>query len=158
MIYIWLSVTVASIICNYLIVKAIRNRNIRPIVGFTPQNEAEREALREIPGVPTVVNARLVRERNISIEKVKIIKGLHYKRHALRIVMEMAGNKELLCHLKEEYEKLEYDLQDAWGFPRDNRYHEWFKVPQCSCPWRDNQELIGTENRIINAECPVHGE
>ena len=57
-----------------------------------------------------------------------------------------------------EIKDIEFKLQEAWGFKQDSSFHRhWYEQPLCTCPKMDNKELLGTEHRLINYECPVHG-
>ena len=55
-------------------------------------------------------------------------------------------------------EALEFDLQEAWHFPRDKRFHKYqLYIKGCTCPIMDNVELIGyTEDRYSVSDCPWH--
>lgn len=55
-------------------------------------------------------------------------------------------------------EKMEFDLQEAWHFPRDKRFHKYqLWIKGCTCPRLDNAELFGhTEDRYAVSDCPWH--
>jgi len=57
-------------------------------------------------------------------------------------------------------EDIEYEMQRLWKFRQDARYHEWYLIPGCSCPKKENKalrnELAGF--RIIATSCQFHKE
>lgn len=55
---------------------------------------------------------------------------------------------------------LEYRLQDLWGFNKDSNYHTWWlECRTCTCPKADNKDpLYYGHGKIINQDCPVHGD
>lgn len=64
-------------------------------------------------------------------------------------------NRDYVSHL----EKLEYELQELWGFGKDRSKHEWWmKIPGCTCPKMDNEDLWGIDQRWYNSDCPWHGK
>lgn len=70
------------------------------------------------------VNRELVKQRNISPEKVEMIDKMHslleklISSYTLEIPYEEA---------KELVHSAEFSLQELWGFPRDIRYHTWIE-------------------------------
>ena len=64
------------------------------------------------------------------------------------------------CKLKKlakEVTKVEFELQDAWEFPRDARFHRFWDCPQCECPNLDNEDAYGTKFALYAKNCPIHG-
>lgn len=58
----------------------------------------------------------------------------------------------------EYIEETEYELQRLWKFNETSNFHVyWNKVKWCLCPELDNREFVGTSKRIINGNCPYHG-
>lgn len=53
----------------------------------------------------------------------------------------------------------EWVLQKLWGFPMDHKMHRYqWKANGCSCPYLDNEELIGTGTMWRNGKCQFHGD
>lgn len=53
---------------------------------------------------------------------------------------------------------LEKFIQRAWGFDYDpTRFYYEFKLKGCECPLQDNIELLGTNYRHYDSQCPWHG-
>lgn len=106
------------------------------------------------------LNSALIESRNISVDDVKRIKDLHVSRIINRDEMaklDPVNDRDALRQLTALNEELEYFLQDAWGFPRDNSFHYWYELPHCTCPKLDNMDMKGSGQRIISVTCPLHG-
>jgi len=54
--------------------------------------------------------------------------------------------------------ELEYSLQVAWGFEKNEKYHtyQWSGLSGCTCPVMDNRDRIGARY-WISESCPYHG-
>ena len=109
-----------------------------------------------------MLNQRLVEKQGLSRGDVAKIKMLHNEREMLFKKMEaldpVADRHELREHCVKDLERLEFALQEAWKFPQDAKMHSWwFRAPHCSCPYMDNQDMLGTEYKYINGDCPLHG-
>lgn len=85
------------------------------------------------------------------------IKKLHVEKFKVFKKIEKTNDKEKIKQFVKDIENLEFQLQSAWGFPLDRNYHTWYNVPRCTCPKADNRENYGTEFRIIDGNCPIHG-
>lgn len=67
-------------------------------------------------------------------------------------------NNILLYNLNQEIETIEFKMQEIFGFNKDKNFHRyWNESPRCTCPKLDNIDLYGTEYRIFDTECPIHG-
>ncbi len=88
---------------------------------------------------------------------LETIKALHARR--LELVDKMTAETEagLLRKYNEEYSYIQFDLQDAWLFPRDAKFHRFWEVPHCSCPKLDNEDRYPTGLYVINKACILHG-
>jgi len=54
--------------------------------------------------------------------------------------------------------ELEFELQEYWGFEKNEAYHRsWYKVSTCKCPRLDNKDRYATGTGVINSNCPHHG-
>jgi len=89
-------------------------------------------------------------------KKLDTIKKLHIEKFKVFEKIEVAKEGEMAGYVK-DIENLEFKLQRAWGFPQDRNFHRWFEVPRCTCAKMDNQDRSGTEYRVYNLDCPVHG-
>ena len=105
----------------------------------------------------TVISETLLTQRNVS-ENLELIKNCHLDKFKVFSKMEKTDDSNKLKKCAKQIESIEFKLQGLWGFPLDRNYHKWFNVPKCSCPKIDNLERLGTEYRIFEEGCPVHGE
>ena len=98
-----------------------------------------------------MLNKKLVKERNISVENMNKIENIHSQLDLLL--------KHPTDNVVKEIQQLEYQLQELWKFPKDSDYHtHWYKIHDCSCPDMDNYDLSGLDKRWINSKCKYHGE
>lgn len=59
----------------------------------------------------------------------------------------------------DQIQACEYMLQMFWKFDADVRKHNrWFNVAGCLCPKLDNSDIMYAGKRIINMQCPFHGQ
>ena len=104
-------------------------------------------------------NRALVFKQDLSTKDLYILDKLYRK---LKKYMRTAAKIEDIDKLKEvdkRVRKLEYKLQEAWKFKRDKSHHKyWYRVPGCTCPIYDNDELLGIDMERISPNCPIHFE
>jgi len=107
------------------------------------------------------INERMLQERGRS-EKLPLIKKLHQIRYQVIQVMKSVhdsdGINENFLTYVEIIRQIDFLLQDAWGFSRDERYHQFWELPGCLCPKIDNEDRWPTGYYVINQECPIHGK
>ena len=84
------------------------------------------------------------------------IKALHAKKFEIFMKMEATDDPDELKLLAKEVVLLEFALQKEWGFPPDEDYHEWYKVPKCSCPKIENTSRA-EYYRAYAPDCVIHG-
>lgn len=109
-------------------------------------------------GSQGALNPNLVAKQELSQLQVNNIIDLHKHKNRIFNEMKATSSKTLLRDLAKKVEETEFKLQAIWGFPQDENFHYWWQVPQCSCPRMDNQDLYGTNHKIINPQCKVHGK
>jgi len=103
-------------------------------------------------------NSFLVKKQGLSEEEVKLIVLKHEEREKVFEQMERIEDPRMLHSFASLVELIEFELQKLWKFPQDAQQHcWWFRVPHCRCPKLDNAERVGTGQRVINGDCPVHG-
>jgi hypothetical protein len=72
--------------------------------------------------------------------------------------MENTDKPIVLYRLNQKIEKLEFKMQELWGFPQNADWHRyWFMCPKCTCPQMDNYDMIGSGQRYYGVNCPIHG-
>ena len=103
------------------------------------------------------LNSDLIKQQGITEEGIKRLLDLHKLKSIVFDCMRDTDDVDELHYLADCVEHVEYALQEAWGFPLDRNFHRWWDVPKCSCPELDNRGRYGTEYRIIDCKCPVHG-
>lgn len=110
-----------------------------------------------------MLNPKLVAKQELTEENIQAIIAAHNERLRLfhRLKKVDPKTEEGLDELRQgamRLEELEFEMQDAWGFPRSKDHHTWwYELPYCRCPWLDNRDNFGVDQRIIRADCPVHG-
>lgn len=103
-----------------------------------------------------ILNETLL-DRQDAWDNLDKIKKAHHKRIDLFEKAKNSSNYKELQQLPKDLEKIEFELQEAWKFPRDATKHTWwYKIPQCTCPKMDNADPIYAGRRIISGDCPVH--
>lgn len=94
-------------------------------------------------------------------DKLEDIKHLHEVKYLLMVEMDSSNSSGMGSDVLKTYAKLitevEFKLQDAWGFPRNNDYHRFWDLPGCKCPKMDNDDRWPTGYYVINGDCPIHG-
>mgnify|MGYP001813114494 FL=1 len=111
-----------------------------------------------------VLNERLLEKQGIDEEGAQRIIALHEKRENMFDLMRALDPEDpqqriSLREWAEKVEELEFELQDAWGFPQTRDMHSWwYRLPHCKCPIMDNMDVMGTDLRYFNGDCPIHGQ
>ena len=104
------------------------------------------------------LNSDLVLRQGIDASELRHLKFLHAEKLKYFNLMNATNEKSKLREYAHEIECIEFEMQKAWHFTEDRNFHEWYKVPKCTCPRMDNADNRGTNRRIIVMDCPVHGE
>jgi hypothetical protein len=104
------------------------------------------------------LNAALVLKQGLDIDELRQLKRLHRSKIELFEQMKNTDDRADLKILAHDVENIEFAMQKAWHFDEDRNFHEWYKVPKCTCPKMDNADWRGTDHRIIVMDCPVHGK
>lgn len=95
-------------------------------------------------------NPVLADKMNVSEENRKKIDSYHVAR------ANVCRNPEKWVDPVATLEKINTALQRLWGFPADRNFHQWWELKDCSCPWLDNRDRLGTPYRVISADCKWH--
>ena len=104
------------------------------------------------------LNSSLVLKQGLDVSELRNLKSLHAEKLKYFDLMRETDEKFKLKEYAHEVECIEFEMQKAWHFTQDRNFHEWYKVPKCTCPKMDNADNRGTNRRIIVMDCPVHGE
>jgi hypothetical protein len=103
------------------------------------------------------LNARMIKFQAV-LEYVEMIKDLHTEKLTVYTHMQNTTMPSVLAQYAERLTEIEYDLQEAWGFDRNVRFHKFWEAPKCKCPQMDNDDAYPSGYYSFNTKCPVHGE
>lgn len=112
-------------------------------------------------GKTITLNQNLIIKLNLSETQIKDIKQLHRQAISCDISLtEIAhlggsGNTEILL---EHWHDIQYQLQDAWGFERNIKFHKFWKLTSCSCPKMDNDDRYPSGYYVMSGKCALHGK
>lgn len=106
--------------------------------------------------------------RDIYIAKAMIEKtGADLELLKKLFLNRLAIESDILNHLENLVKKQELiakwvdnekALQRAYGFKESANHHRFWRMSGCKCPVMDNEDNFGTEYKIINKSCPIHGD
>lgn len=105
------------------------------------------------------LNKFLVIKQGLTESDINKIMKLHEIRLEKVAAMKNLNSSDLaaLRELRDEITEIDFQLQDLWKFGRNINYHRFFELPHCTCPRFDNLERIGLAEKIVDADCPIHG-
>jgi len=107
------------------------------------------------------LNTTLIHSQKLTRKDVALVRRIHRKRKKLFKMIKYDLKKHNTSNLIDSARKLtniEFELQRAWKFNELINMHSWwFLNPACSCPVMDNADFIGTDRKIYNPNCIVHG-
>jgi len=104
-----------------------------------------------------MINKELAEKQQLTPDTITAIEVLHTQLKAFLARPTMYVEEKDAARI---VEGMEYTLQFLWGFPLDRSFHRYYnKVKGCLCRAEmDNLELYGSGYRVINPQCPFHGE
>lgn len=79
-----------------------------------------------------MINLQLVKSKNLSQQAISEIESIHDK---LTNLMSRAGLGVFNQSVYDRIEELEFELQDWWGFERDESKHTHKKLYEWRCDW-----------------------
>lgn len=107
-------------------------------------------------------NTTLANDNKMDITRVTTMLQLHEHRIDVEKMMEkLDPSKPLELQILKEHaiavEYIEFQLQEAWGFPKSKDHHTyWYTLPHCQCPLMDNKDMWGTKYNVYSGDCPIH--
>lgn len=107
---------------------------------------------------PVKLNQMLVEKQGLSQEEVWKIQDLHNVRRSIEFTMQKTQKPEELRRLFDDWTKCQFELQKAWKFTEDARYHKSWLVPNCGCPVLDNEDRYPHGPYVISLSCLVHSK
>lgn len=107
-------------------------------------------------GKRVTLNKRLLDQQNCwnNLEKIKT---LHKEKLVLYEVLEKNDDADTLKRTDKLLTDVEFQLQDAWGFARDQNFHRFWERPKCKCPSMDNRDSYPYQ-QYTSSDCPLHGK
>lgn len=108
------------------------------------------------------LSSHLIKQQNRTEEDIDNIVDLHNELHKAfdhmeAVDLEDEGAQKHLQDCAIVVKEIEFRLQEAWGFERNEDCHSWwFQVPHCTCPVLDNWDYVGCELAVITGGCPIH--
>ena len=105
-----------------------------------------------------MINKELAEDRGLSAPTVAMIEGLHEYRKHIFLVSEECGTDSLQRELYKEWYSVEQELQDLWGFDRDDNKIKFWNFPACSCPQMDNNDAYPYGYYVYSGDCVIHSE
>lgn len=106
-----------------------------------------------------ILNGKLIEQQKIDVDACHKIADLHRKKMTYLDIMATyeCSDKLILHDLYDQVRNIEFLLQDAWGFPRNENWHRHWEVPHCTCPRMDNMDAY-PHRGYISGNCVVHGD
>lgn len=104
------------------------------------------------------LNEKLAQKQGCTDQEIINLVNLHQYKLSVFDLMEATDDVAELRRLADIVKSIEFELQKNWHFPQNADFHEWYRVPKCTCPVMDNADLRGTKYRIYAPNCPIHGD
>lgn len=101
-----------------------------------------------------LVSRSLLKAQGKSSELNKI-KELHKER--LEIEHQMETRRYPHKELGRAWTEVQYEIQVAWGFPKDIRFHKFWEIPSCTCPKAENINSYPSGYYFYSKDCKIHG-
>jgi len=97
--------------------------------------------------------------KTLDTNRLDELKDLYISLWKYFYVLEENKDIKKLHSISLEIEKIEYKMQEIFGFKPNKDFHRyWRENPICTCPKLDNQDYYGTNIRLYNYDCPLHGK
>ncbi len=113
-------------------------------------------------GTTVSLNQELIETQQLDIIAISNLLILHARKMKCYEIIKLAeGNKKgnkMIKIMANSIREIEYELQQAWGFPKSTKYHKFWETPTCTCPKMDNEDRYPSGNYVVMTSCPVHGD
>lgn len=103
------------------------------------------------------INKVLLLKQNCA-ENLAKIKELHQQKRDIYQKIILSEDADFLKKYAEQITDIEFQLQDAWKFPRDRNFHRFWETPKCRCPRMDNEDHYPHGYYFFSLDCPLHGQ
>lgn len=105
----------------------------------------------------TSVNLSLAEERGLSYDDVRIVETLHKVRDRIHKKLKTKETKPTPAVAK-FLKDIEETLGEIWFGKANLSYYKFWKVPKCTCPKIDNEDIYPSELYSYSMGCPLHGK
>src|SRR5574343_366053 len=99
------------------------------------------------------LNSALVLRQGLDVSELRALKSLHAEKLKYYKLMEETDDPAKLREYAKEVEFIEFEMQKNWHFEQDSKFHDWYRVPKCTCPKLDNEDRKGTRYSVIDPQC-----
>lgn len=118
--------------------------------------------------VRSMLNPRLARQQGVDTKAgMEKIRQLHVQRILMEDEFHQNQNSKTFEEIQkflEDWKQNQFELQDAWNFPRSENFHRFFDIPSCSChnnPFdfsirSHNMKAYPNGNYRYSEECILH--
>lgn len=103
------------------------------------------------------INPHMLESQN-AWKNLKRLRELIYEKLEIEYEMLKTNDVDLLYLFDKLYDIVELEIQDCFNFKKDFNNLRFWRRPKCLCPKMDNADLWGTSMKVINNECPLHGD
>jgi len=110
----------------------------------------------ELDGKRYSLNEYLIHEKCLTQKQVNKIKDLHIERLMTEATLNQQYDNASIRAWYNVWEQIQFELQDAWGFPRNAHWHPSHRLSLCSCPKIDNADMLGTPYSVRVNTCKLH--
>lgn len=108
-----------------------------------------------------MINLRLARERNLSVDDILSIERLHAFRDSIHNSLEglhATKQRELVYDVGQLLFKIEGSLQALWKFDYNINFYKFWNVPMCKCPKCDNEDAFPIGYYRVSHDCWLHSK
>lgn len=95
-------------------------------------------------------------DRQKAWDNLDRIKSLHRQKLTVMSIMDKLEDPARLKAHAKVITEIEYDLQEAWGFKKDIKWHRFWELPKCACAKMDNSDAYPTGYYTFSGACPIH--
>lgn len=107
------------------------------------------------------INTDLARQRNLSVESIVMIEGLHNLRDDIQYLIKIGvayKNRSVVYSLAQQLFDIEAELQKLWGFEQNPNFYKFWNEHGCSCAKMDNNDNHPFGHYSIDGGCWLHSK
>lgn len=104
-----------------------------------------------------ILNKGFIEKQNLSEKDKEKLSELYQKKKAVYELMENESLPELLRSYNRSVEIINFEIQKTLHITLNKDFHDWYLVPHCQCPKKENERNTGKPERIYVSYCPIHG-